>query len=268
MGSKGPAFRENIHRLFDEAQATDLAPGSCRSSSHAARTPRSARCRSRRSCRTRRSRASPTTRSRSPSSPTRSASTASSSRSSSARAASKFELIAGERRWRASTHGRPRNDPGDRRRVRRADRARGQHHREPPARGRLPARGGGDVPQDDRHLRLLGAAARAEGRQGQGLRREPAAPDRCARRRPRAGVRAQRHDQPRLRADEDRRRAQAPTAGEADRGRRAVAGQAAAHHRHGRAARGRQRPRRAQAAPAGEDGGRPRRRMRGRPTTR
>ena len=27
MASKGPAFRENIHRLFDEAQATDLAPG-------------------------------------------------------------------------------------------------------------------------------------------------------------------------------------------------------------------------------------------------
>ncbi|HET7520556.1 MAG TPA: ParB/RepB/Spo0J family partition protein [Candidatus Limnocylindria bacterium] len=27
MGSKGPAFRENIHRLFDEAQATDLGPG-------------------------------------------------------------------------------------------------------------------------------------------------------------------------------------------------------------------------------------------------
>jgi ParB family transcriptional regulator, chromosome partitioning protein len=25
--SKGPAFRENIHRLFDEAQAADLAPG-------------------------------------------------------------------------------------------------------------------------------------------------------------------------------------------------------------------------------------------------
>jgi ParB family chromosome partitioning protein len=25
--SKGPAFRENIHRLFDEAQATDLGPG-------------------------------------------------------------------------------------------------------------------------------------------------------------------------------------------------------------------------------------------------
>ena len=24
---KGPAFRENIHRLFDEAQATDLGPG-------------------------------------------------------------------------------------------------------------------------------------------------------------------------------------------------------------------------------------------------
>ncbi len=27
MADKGPAFRENIHRLFDEAQATDLAPG-------------------------------------------------------------------------------------------------------------------------------------------------------------------------------------------------------------------------------------------------
>jgi ParB/RepB/Spo0J family partition protein len=27
LGSKGPAFRENIHRLFDEAQQTDLAPG-------------------------------------------------------------------------------------------------------------------------------------------------------------------------------------------------------------------------------------------------
>jgi ParB family chromosome partitioning protein len=27
LASKGPAFRENIHRLFDEAQQTDLAPG-------------------------------------------------------------------------------------------------------------------------------------------------------------------------------------------------------------------------------------------------
>jgi ParB family transcriptional regulator, chromosome partitioning protein len=27
LGSKRPAFRENIHRLFDEAQATDLGPG-------------------------------------------------------------------------------------------------------------------------------------------------------------------------------------------------------------------------------------------------
>ena len=27
MASKRPAFRENIHRLFDEAQAVDLAPG-------------------------------------------------------------------------------------------------------------------------------------------------------------------------------------------------------------------------------------------------
>jgi ParB/RepB/Spo0J family partition protein len=27
LASKGPAFRENIHRLFDEAQATDLGPG-------------------------------------------------------------------------------------------------------------------------------------------------------------------------------------------------------------------------------------------------
>ena len=27
MAEKRAAFRENIHRLFDEAQATDLAPG-------------------------------------------------------------------------------------------------------------------------------------------------------------------------------------------------------------------------------------------------
>ena len=27
MGSKRPAFRENIHRLFDEAQQQDLGPG-------------------------------------------------------------------------------------------------------------------------------------------------------------------------------------------------------------------------------------------------
>jgi len=27
LANKGPAFRENIHRLFDEAQTTDLAPG-------------------------------------------------------------------------------------------------------------------------------------------------------------------------------------------------------------------------------------------------
>ena len=99
---------------------------------------------------------------------------------------SKFELIAGERRWRASGMAERETIPGDRRRVRRADRARGQHHREPPARGCLAARGSDDVPQDDRHVRLLGPAACAEGRQGQGLRRESASPDRCARRRPRA----------------------------------------------------------------------------------
>ena len=27
MADKRPAFKENIHRLFDEAQTTDLAPG-------------------------------------------------------------------------------------------------------------------------------------------------------------------------------------------------------------------------------------------------
>ena len=27
MASKRPAFKENIHRLFDEAQAVDLGPG-------------------------------------------------------------------------------------------------------------------------------------------------------------------------------------------------------------------------------------------------
>jgi hypothetical protein len=27
LASKRPAFKENIHRLFDEAQAVDLGPG-------------------------------------------------------------------------------------------------------------------------------------------------------------------------------------------------------------------------------------------------
>ena len=126
--------------------------------------------------------------------------------------------------------GAARHDPGHRRRVRRRDRARGLDHREPAARGRLAARGGGDVPQDDRP-RLFGPSAGAEDRQGQGLRREPDAPGRCAARDSRAGVRAQRHDQPRLRADEDRRRADPAAAGEEGRRRRADAGPAAGHHR-------------------------------------
>ena len=72
MASKrSAAFRENIHRLFDEAQATDLAPGIVsliESGGHARADPRDPRLA--RSCPTPRSRGSPTTRSRSPSWPT------------------------------------------------------------------------------------------------------------------------------------------------------------------------------------------------------
>ena len=67
--------------------------------------------------------------------------------------------------------------------------------------------------------------------QGQGLRREPAAAERSARRRPRPGRRTERHALPRVRADEGRRRAQASTPGEAGRDRRAQPGQAASAHR-------------------------------------
>ena len=113
-------------------------------------------------------------------------------------AGSKFELIAGERRWRASRMAGRESIPAIVVEFDEANGARGQHHREPPARGRVAARGGGDVPQDDGHIRLLGPPAGAEGRQGQGLCRESAPPDRCAAGHPRARVIAQRHDQPRL----------------------------------------------------------------------
>ena len=79
----------------------------------------------------------------------RSASTASCSPSSSARSADgRYQLIAGERRWRAASR-RPRDDPGHRRGDRRRHGARDRHHREPPARGPLAARRSADVRAHD-----------------------------------------------------------------------------------------------------------------------
>ena len=99
---------------------------------------------------------------------------------------------------------RARHDPRADRGARRRDRARDRDHREPPARGPVAARRGDDVRPDDQGARLQHPQAGPEARQGQGLSREPAAARRRAARDPGAGVRAQRHPLPCLRAAEDR----------------------------------------------------------------
>ena len=151
MASKRPAFSENIHRLFDEAQADRPgARASSRSSSRARRTPRSARSRSRKIL-------------PNPAQPRLSYEEDSLTElADSIREHGVLQpilvrpgrlAVRADRRRAALArvaHGAARDDPGHRRRVRRRDRARGLDHREPPARGRLAARGGGDVPQDDR----------------------------------------------------------------------------------------------------------------------
>ena len=124
----------------------------------------------------------------------------------------RFQLIAGERRWRASKIAGHGDDPRPRRGDRRRHRARDLDHREPPARGPLAARRGGDVRPDDPGARLQHPPARREARQGQGLPREPAPPGRRAGRDPRAGVLAQRHAVACLRADEGRGPEEAPAA--------------------------------------------------------
>ena len=95
-------------------------------------------------------------------------------------------------------------DPRAGRGHRRRHRARDLDHREPPARGHLAARRGGDVRPDDPRARVQHPQARREARQGQGLPREPAPARRRAARGPRARVFAQGHPVARLRADEGR----------------------------------------------------------------
>ena len=226
LANKRPAFRENIHRLFDEAQQAELGPGIV-----SLIESRATHAQIREIAVTR---ILPN-----PAQPRLSyeedslTELADSIREHGVLqpilvrpVGSQFELIAGERRWRASRLAGREAIPAIVVEFDATDGARGLDHREPAARGRLPAGGGDDVPQDD-GARLLGPPAGAEDRQGQGLCRESDAAVRCAARDPRAGVRAQRHPQPRLRADEDPGRADAPAAGQEGRGRRADARQAA-----------------------------------------
>ena len=165
----------------------------------------------------------------------------------------RFQLIAGERRWRASKLAGQAAIPAHRRGHRRRHGARDRDHREPPARGHLAARRSRDVRPHDPRARLQHPQARREAGQGQGLSREPAPARRRAARDPRARVFAQGHPLPRLRADEGRGPEEAQAARGAGRPKRAVAGQApredrgppAARRRgRGRARGGRRRPRR------------------------
>ena len=76
-----------------------------------------------------------------------------------------YELIAGERRWRAARRGRAGDDPGDRADDRRPRRRRAGAGREPPPPGPHSARGGGRLPAADRGLRADPRAGRRAGRQ-------------------------------------------------------------------------------------------------------
>jgi chromosome partitioning protein len=147
---------------------------------------------------------SPSTRRPCRSWPRASGSMASSSRSSSPPVdENRFQLIAGERRWRASLIAGLADTPPSSRTsttTRRFD----LDHREPPARGPVAARRGGDVRPDGPRARLQHPQARRQAGQGQGLLenrlRLADAPDEVRG----AGVFAQGHPVPRLRADEGR----------------------------------------------------------------
>ena len=64
-----------------------------------------------------------------------------------------YELVAGERRWRAAKTGRPARHPGDRENGQRAPQRRAGSDREPPPPGPQPARGGRRLPAAHRGLR-------------------------------------------------------------------------------------------------------------------
>ena len=93
----------------------------------------------------------------------------------------RFQLIAGERRWRASKIAAHADHPRARRGHRRRHGARDRDHREPPARGHLAPRRGGDVRPDDPRPRLQHPASsprswartRATSRTGSGLADAP-----------------------------------------------------------------------------------------------
>ena len=145
------------------------------------------------------------------SSPHRSASTASCSPSSSRPIAeNRFQLIAGERRWRASKIAGMATIPAlvedidDDTALEISIIENLQREDISPL---------DEAAMYDRMIRDHGYSIRRAGRQagqGQGLPREPAPARRCAARGPRARVFAQGHPVPRLRADEGRRPAQAP----------------------------------------------------------
>ena len=231
MAEKRPAFKENIHRLFDEAQADRPGAGhrvADRVTRDARADPRGAGRQDpaepgaaatllRRGVAHRAGRFDPRARrpAADPGSADRRAVRADRGRAPMARIAHGASGRRSRPSWSSSTR----------------DGARGQHHREPPARGRLAARGSRDVPQDDRRFgysvrQLAQKIGKDKGYVENRLRLAE-----CAGRHSRARVIAQRHDQPCVRADEDRRRAAATSAGEEDRRRRAVAGQAADHDR-------------------------------------
>ena len=141
--------------------------------------------------------------------------------------AGRYQLVAGERRWRAATAAGLTVIPGPHRGDRRRDGSGDRGHREPPARGPLAARRSHDLRQDDPPARLQHPQAGPEARQGQGLSREPAPPGRRPGGDPRAGVCAQRHTVPRLRVAQGHGSEEAQEAGGHGGPGRALAGQAA-----------------------------------------
>ena len=132
------------------------------------------------SCPTRTSRGCTSTRRRSPSWPRRSPSSACCSRSSCASVDGRYQLIAGERRWRAAQRAGLADRAGRRPHVRRRQRRRAGARREPPPPGPHPARGGRGLPAADRGLRAHPRRRRPAGRQEPLGGHQHAAPARAA----------------------------------------------------------------------------------------